>query len=121
MTTVPSLVLSNGHRIPALALGTWKSEPGEIGAAVTSALDLGYRHLDCAMAYKNEPVGFFSITWQFEIYQFRIDCVFQEIGAALATFVPHKIARQDIFITSKLWNTKVDTVLQWTQQNFVYL
>jgi len=81
LTVVP---LANGQNIPALGLGTWKSKPGEVAAAVEAAIDLGYRHIDCAFVYGNE----------------------KEIGAALKKKFDEGLDRKSIFITSKLWNTK---------------
>lgn len=82
------VTLSTGHRMPMVGLGTWKSAPGQVKQAVLAALDCGYRHIDCAAAYGNE----------------------QEVGEALALRVgPEKtLTREEIFVTSKLWNTKHD-------------
>ena len=76
--------IGNGGRIPALGLGTWKSAPGEVGAAVREAIRVGFRHVDCAPLYGNEA----------------------EIGSALASAVAAGEAKRgDLWITSKLWNS----------------
>lgn len=75
--------LSSGHAIPSIGLGTWKSENQEAFNAVSYAIEVGYRHIDCAAIYGNET----------------------EIGNALsAAFSSKKVQREEIFITSKLWN-----------------
>lgn len=69
--------------IPALGLGTWKAGKGEVYGAVRQALDIGYRHVDCAPAYNNE----------------------EEVGAALKErFAAKNVRREDVWVTSKLWN-----------------
>lgn len=77
--------LNSGHKIPTLGYGTWQAAPGEVGAGVYEALKAGYRHLDLAKIYGNQPE------------------VAQGIKKALAE-VPG-LKREDIFITSKLWNS----------------
>src|SRR5690554_4152828 len=78
-----TLKFSNGDTIHAIGLGTWKSTGNELKKAVKDALHAGYRHIDTAATYGNE----------------------EEIGEALAeVFAEGEIFREDVFITSKLWN-----------------
>ncbi|PSQ95681.1 MAG: aldehyde oxidoreductase [Bacteroidetes bacterium SW_9_63_38] len=78
-----TLTFDDGDEMPILGLGTWKSDPGDVYNAVKVALEVGYRHIDCAPIYGNEP----------------------EVGNALSdTFSAHDIDRGDVWVTSKLWN-----------------
>ena len=52
--TTPEVTLNNGVRMPALGLGVFQSPPEETAAAVETALQVGYRHIDTAAAYGNE-------------------------------------------------------------------
>ena len=78
-----SLTFNNNEKMPILGLGTWKSEPGEVGKAVQEAIRIGYRHIDCAAIYGNEA----------------------EIGKALEEIMQAGLVKRDeLWITSKLWN-----------------
>ncbi|WP_237208151.1 aldo/keto reductase [Rothia nasimurium] len=75
-----SLTMNDGHTIPQMGFGTCRIAPETIAAAVTRALEAGYRHIDTATIYKNEA----------------------GVGQALAE---SDLPRTDLFITTKLWNT----------------
>lgn len=78
-----TLEFKNKDTVHAIGLGTWKSKGNDVKKAVKDALNAGMRHIDTAAAYGNE----------------------KEIGEALTEiFAEGKIMREDVFITSKLWN-----------------
>jgi len=70
--------------IPALGFGTLIPDPTATKQATKTALEVGFRHLDCAERYRNEDA----------------------VGAAMQdVFTAGKIQRKDVFVTTKLWNT----------------
>ena len=53
--SIPTITLNDGRAMPLLGLGVYKATaPGEVEGAIATALDLGYRLIDTASAYKNE-------------------------------------------------------------------
>ncbi len=54
MSSIPSVALNDGHRIPQLGLGVWQVPADDTARVVGAAFDLGYRHIDGAAAYGNE-------------------------------------------------------------------
>ncbi|MGY4859588.1 aldo/keto reductase [Cryobacterium sp. AP23] len=52
--SVPELSLNDGHTIPRLGLGTWPMTDTEVAPVITTAVELGYRHIDTAVKYGNE-------------------------------------------------------------------
>lgn len=80
MSLTSHFTLNTGAKIPAVGFGTWQAAPGEVEAAVTTALKAGYRHLDCAAIYCNE----------------------KEVGLGIKK---SGVPREEIFITTKLWNS----------------
>ncbi|MXV38508.1 aldo/keto reductase [Flavobacteriaceae bacterium Ap0902] len=95
------LTFKNGDKIPMLGLGTWKAEKGQVHDAIINALKMGYRHFDCAHIYQNE----------------------EEIGQAFQTaFDQGLVKREDLWITSKLWNNshnkeEVEPAIRRTLEN----
>lgn len=84
---VPKRALFTGAKVPAIGLGTFGSDrysPEEVAEAVLGAVSVGYRHIDCASVYGNEP----------------------HIGRSLRAILDAGIRREDLWITSKLWNDR---------------
>jgi len=86
-TTVPQRGLYTGAKMPAIGLGTFGSDhvPAEdVAQAVLGAAAVGYRHFDCAAVYGNEA----------------------HIGESLRIAISNGIPREELWVTSKLWNNK---------------
>lgn len=77
---IPYRTLSNGSQIPEIGIGCWDAYGETVSQAIAAALQLGYRLVDSAMYYKNEP----------------------EVGAGIRN---SGIPREEIFLSSKIWYT----------------
>ena len=75
-----SLTLNTGDPIPQLGIGVFKVDDDECERVVLEALEVGYRHIDTAMIYRNEAA----------------------VGRAIAR---SGVARDELFVTTKLWNS----------------
>ena len=87
LARIPCRTLHTGARMPAIGLGTFGSDhvsADEVAAAVEDAASVGYRHFDCASVYGNED----------------------RIGFALRNILHSGVPREELWITSKLWNDK---------------
>ena len=83
--SVPFKTLPSGAKIPVVGLGTFGSDAvtgDQVAAAVLDAASVGYRHFDCASVYGNEHL----------------------IGPSLQKIVAGGVKREDLWITSKVWN-----------------
>ena len=84
---VPTRTMASGARMPAIGLGTFGSDhaSGEaVAAAVSDAIELGFRHIDCAAVYGNERL----------------------IGESFRRALAGGVARDELWVTSKLWNNR---------------
>lgn len=100
---VPYKTLYNGAKIPVIGLGTFGSDnynAETIAQAVKTAIKMGYRHIDCASVYGNE----------------------KEIGVVLKeVFVEGIVKREELWITSKVWNDKHKQVVESCKQTLADL
>jgi len=80
---VPRLTLNNGVTVPELGFGVYKVDAADTERVVSEALEAGYRHIDTASAYGNEAA----------------------VGRAVAA---SGLARDEVFLTTKLWNDEHD-------------
>lgn len=95
-----TFTLSNGVKVPGLGFGTFANEgaTGESYKATKKALEVGYRHLDCAWFYKNEG----------------------EVGDAVRDFLKENpsVKREDLFITTKVWLHLLEPEeVEWSANN----
>jgi len=84
---IPRKKLYTGVEMPAIGLGTFGSDlyaADQIAEAVIGAAGIGYRHFDCAAVYHNE----------------------REVGESFQKILKSEVAREELWVTSKLWNDK---------------
>lgn len=81
---VSKVKLNNGIEMPIIGLGTWQSPTNEVYEAVKTAIEVGYRHIDCAYCYGNEI----------------------SVGRAIKDAIAEgKVKREELFVVSKVWLT----------------
>ena len=95
---IPKKTLPDGAAIPAVGLGTFGSDKysgEEVAQAVVGAAEVGYRHFDCASVYGNEHL----------------------IGPALQQIMRSGVRREDLWVTSKVWNDRHGEVIESCRQS----
>jgi len=95
---VPQMTLPTGASVPALGLGTFGSDnytTEQIAEAVVGAASVGYRHFDCASVYGNEDA----------------------VGRSLQALLQGGLPREDLWITSKVWNDRHGQVIESCKQS----
>ena len=80
MTVIPDITLNNGQIIPQFGFGVFLVKPADTAAAVSAALEAGYRHIDTAEMYGNE----------------------RQVGEAISR---SGLDRSEVYVTSKRWAT----------------
>ncbi|GAB2291745.1 NADP-dependent D-sorbitol-6-phosphate dehydrogenase [Dionaea muscipula] len=91
-----AITLKNGFKMPIVGLGVWRMDKKDVRDLIINAISIGYRHFDCAADYQNEA----------------------EVGEALAeAFDTGLVKREDLFITTKLWNSDHGHVLEACQDS----
>ncbi|KAF4119291.1 LOW QUALITY PROTEIN: glycerol 2-dehydrogenase (NADP+) [Geosmithia morbida] len=93
MSVPTEFTLNTGAKIPAVGLGTWQAAPGEVRVAVADAIKHGYRHIDAALQNTGNE---------------------NEVGQGIRD---SGVPREEIFLTSKLWNTYHDNVKEGLQKS----
>ncbi len=83
MSDIPNKTFNDGKTIPAFGLGIWQVPQDETARVVSESINMGYRLIDGAAAYKNEV----------------------QLGEGIRAA---KVPRDDLFVTSKVWNDGMD-------------
>jgi len=99
---IPFIELEDGAKFPVVGIGTFGSDhfSGEmVQKAVYDAAKSGFRHFDCAAVYGNEAL----------------------IGESFQKLFAEGLKREEIWVTSKLWNDKHDSVIETCKQTLVDL
>ena len=85
------ITLNDGNKIPQLGLGVWELSDEQAYNSVRAAIEAGYRHIDTAKVYENE----------------------EAVGRAVNDAIKAgDVSREDLFITTKLWNDDQERVAE---------
>lgn len=88
LSDLPNGPFADAAGMPRLGFGTWNLDKSNASEAVSWAIQTGYRHIDCAAAYGNEV----------------------EVGRGIRDGIERaNITREDLWVTSKLWNDQCVT------------
>lgn len=88
---IPTQTLNDGTQLPLIGLGTYKLTGAEVETIVRTAIETGYRHIDTAAFYGNE----------------------EEVGRAIKDAIAAgDVTREELIITTKLWNDDQDRVTE---------
>ncbi|CAI9764346.1 unnamed protein product [Fraxinus pennsylvanica] len=91
-----TVTLNSGFEMPMIGLGVFRMDGKVMKDFIIEAIKKGYRHFDCAAKYQNEA----------------------ELGEAIAEAIERKLVkREELFITTKLWNSDHDHVLEACQDS----
>jgi len=82
------MTLNNGTKIPVIGLGTFRNKDETRNIVKSAVLEHGYRHIDTAKVYENEP----------------------EIGEALQEIMAAGVTREELYITTKLWSSDYNDI-----------
>ena len=99
---IPQRILYTGAKIPCIGMGTFGSDRvshDDVAAAVEGAAEIGFRLFDCASVYGNED----------------------KIGVSFKKIMDSGIKREELFITSKVWNDRHDDVINSCKKSLLDL
>ncbi|KAH0912898.1 hypothetical protein HID58_036219, partial [Brassica napus] len=109
------ITLNSGYKMPIVGLGVWRMEKEGIRDLVINSIKIGYRHLDCAV---NPPendlilssVASYYVSFYLGIADYKNEA---EVGEALSeAFKEGLVKREDLFVTTKLWNSDHGHVIE---------
>ncbi|TYG74685.1 hypothetical protein ES288_D04G201800v1 [Gossypium darwinii] len=105
-----AITLNNGFQMPIIGLGVWRMEKKAIKDLIIESIKIGFRHFDCAcifsfqnsLAFTNFDIVF-TKCWMFCAADYKNEA---EVGEALCEAIKTGlVTREELFITTKLWNT----------------
>ncbi|RWR92273.1 NADP-dependent D-sorbitol-6-phosphate dehydrogenase-like protein [Cinnamomum micranthum f. kanehirae] len=108
-----AISLSSGYSMPVLGLGVWRMEKKSIRDLIINAINIGYRHFDCAVKPLLDSKWPHDLSKPAAHYKNEV-----EVGEALAEAIHSGLVkREELFITTKLWNSDHGHVIEACQDS----